>query len=67
MLGAALIGRITEGIGDAARYLHVSPDNVQGAEELRHDAADLIEQLHDAVDEVTGRPMYERVVRRCYS
>lgn len=48
-------------LGDAARYLNNTPDNVESAETVRADAIKVLDALHNAKDR-NGRPRYERIV-----
>jgi hypothetical protein len=57
----ALSGFLLRGLGDAARYLNNTPDNVDHTEKIRADIVTLLENLHDAKD-AGDRPTYERVV-----
>lgn len=58
----AIVGGLVKSLGDAARYLDSSADNLTESEAIKTQAVALLEALHDAVDDETGRPAYDRVV-----
>jgi hypothetical protein len=57
---AVIVGGLTRGLGDAARYLTNSPDNVESNEDIRRAAVDLLERLH-AAKETSGQYRYDRI------
>jgi hypothetical protein len=62
VLTSLLSGFLLRGLGDAARYLTSSPDNVQESEQIRSDAVALLSALHEATDGDSSAPQYERIV-----
>lgn len=49
-------------VGDAARYLSNSPDNIEEREKIRTGLVALLERLHQQLDPYTGLHTYDRVV-----
>lgn len=65
--GAALLlpllgGVALRGVGDAARYLSNKPDDITDREKIRTGLIELLRELHERRDVVTGRFVYERIV-----
>ena len=69
-LAAALWGYVRSTIlstlGDAARYMSDSPDNIGQRQKIREEGIALLKNLHDRVDEF-GKPMYDRIVVAAHS
>jgi hypothetical protein len=61
MLWIVIAGFLITYAGDAARYLHVRPPNIDVRHKIRIAGVDLLRKLH-AVDPRTGQPKYERIV-----
>lgn len=57
----AVVGGLTKSLGDAGRYLTNNPDNVQTNEDIRQDALELLDRLHEAT-EASGRYRYDRII-----
>ncbi|WP_193044155.1 hypothetical protein [Mycolicibacterium baixiangningiae] len=55
-------GAALRGVGDAARYLSNSPDNVEDREKIRAGLVTLLDRLHQQRDPYTGLHSYDRVV-----
>jgi hypothetical protein len=55
-------GAALRGVGDAARYLSNSPDNVEEREKIRAGLVTLLDRLHQQKDPYTGLHSYDRVV-----
>lgn len=56
-----VLGFVTKSLGDAARYLTNSPDNVETNEQIRRAGIELLEALH-AKTEPSGQHRYHRIV-----
>src|SRR5437764_393830 len=55
LFGSTLIWFLTHYAGDAARYLHVAPPNIQGRRQIREAGIDLLEKLHQSGE-------YDRII-----
>jgi hypothetical protein len=53
---------ILSGVGDAARYLSNSPDDVDQREKIRTGLVNILERLHSQMDIATGLHTYDRVM-----
>lgn len=53
-------------LGDAARYMSDSPDNVGERQKIRQEGIDLLRHLHERVDEF-GKPLYDRIIVAAHS
>ncbi len=48
-------------LGDAARYMSDSPDNIEQRQKIREEGVSLLRDLHTAADE-NGTPDYDRII-----
>ncbi len=57
----AIGGIVRAVVGDAARYLHPAPANIQQRATIRHAGVALLKELHDRKDN-KGEPLYDRII-----